>query len=158
MPEFKLNSPAFRDRDLIPKENTGEGADVPPILEWKNAPASTEEFVLIVEDPDAVQDSPWIHWLLYKIPASVSRITPQLPEGVRQGLNSFGRSDYGGPFPPEDEPAHRYYFLLYALDTRLDLKEGATKNELWEAMRAHVIAETGLVGKYHREKEIKKAG
>jgi Raf kinase inhibitor-like YbhB/YbcL family protein len=72
-----------------------------------------------------------------------------LPSGAKQGANDFGNLGYGGPTPPKGKP-HRYYFKLFALDTMLDLNEGATKQELEKAMKGHVLAQGQLMGTYQR--------
>jgi hypothetical protein len=45
---------------------------------------------------------------------------------------------------------HRYYFKLYAVDALLDLKPGATKSQVLQAMKEHVLAEAQLMAKYRR--------
>ena len=90
-----------------PWSTPGEGKDHSPGLQWEAAPPGTKELALICEDPDAPRPDAWVHWLVYKIPASVTK----LPEGIRdkerlalppsafQGRNSFGKIGYGGPLP-----------------------------------------------------------
>jgi Raf kinase inhibitor-like YbhB/YbcL family protein len=72
-----------------------------------------------------------------------------LDSGARQGRNDFGRIGYGGPCPPAGAP-HRYFFKLYALDTKTNLKPGATKAELEKAMKGHILAQAELMGRYKR--------
>jgi len=72
-----------------------------------------------------------------------------LAGGGTQGKNDFGTLGYGGPAPPRGKP-HRYFFKLYALDALLTLRAGATKDQLLEAIKDHVLAETHLLGKYQR--------
>jgi hypothetical protein len=69
-------------------------------------------------------------------------------DATRQGRNDFGKLGYGGPCPPSG--AHRYVFRLYALDARLSLEEGVTREPLLRAMKGHVLAEGRLMGKYSR--------
>ncbi len=45
---------------------------------------------------------------------------------------------------------HNYHFKLYALDTKLNLKAGATKPELELAIKGHILGETELMGRYGR--------
>ena len=71
-----------------------------------------------------------------------------LPDPAREGRNDRGGSGYTGPCPPVGR--HRYFFKLYALDAALDLRGGACKDELTEAMRGHVLAEGELMGRYAR--------
>jgi Raf kinase inhibitor-like YbhB/YbcL family protein len=66
-----------------------------------------------------------------------------------QGTNGFGHVGYGGPSPPPGKP-HRYFFRLYALDRRGELRPGAKRAELQRTIEAHVLAEGMLVGKYGR--------
>jgi Raf kinase inhibitor-like YbhB/YbcL family protein len=158
---LSLRSPAFQEGQEIPKQFTGEGSDRSPRLAWSGAPSGTREFALICEDPDAPVPTPWVHWLIYNLSAS----THLIPEGVEpvkrvgvpvrahQGINSFGHVGYGGPMPPVGHGRHRYIFKLYALDSELNLKPGATKEELQRAMRGHVLAEAHFTGTYERRQE-----
>lgn len=103
---------------------------------------------MIADDPDAPVGT-WVHWVLYDIPSDLS----QLAEGAKgigtQGVNDFHKLGYGGPCPPKGKP-HRYYFKLYALDTALNLKPGASKENVLTAMKGHVLANGELMGKYGR--------
>jgi len=150
---FTLQSSAFQNGGSIPKKFTCEAADVSPELTWSGAPEKTQSFALIADDPDAPMGS-WVHWVIYDLPAN----TAKLPEGVpnqeqtadgAQGKNSSGKIGYGGPCPPPGKP-HRYFFKLYALDSKLNLKPGARKPEVEAAMKGHVLAQAELMGKYGR--------
>lgn len=151
---FAISTTSFPSGGDIPRKFTCDGADVSPALSWSGAPDATQAFALVADDPDAPVGT-WTHWVLYDLPAS----TTSLPEGVskvdelgsggRQGRNDFRRIGYGGPCPPPGKP-HRYFFKLYALDARLNLKPGASKQEVEQAMQGHVLAEAELMGKYRR--------
>jgi Raf kinase inhibitor-like YbhB/YbcL family protein len=151
---FEIASTAFSNGGMIPKKHTCDGPDVSPPLKWTRAPASTQSFALIVDDPDAPVGT-WVHWVLYNLPANVTELPEgvekqeQLANGATQGRNDFRRIGYGGPCPPPGSP-HRYYFKLYALDTKLALKAGATKPALEGAMKSHVLGEAELMGRYGR--------
>lgn len=148
MDKIKITSPAFVDGGTIPVKYTCDGADVSPQLDWENLPAGTRSLALISDDPDAPMGT-WVHWVLFDIPPD----TTGLPEGVKgigtQGKNDFRKLGYGGPCPPKG-PAHRYFFKLYALDTKLGLKEGATKADVEKAMQGHILAQGQIIGKYGR--------
>jgi len=75
--------------------------------------------------------------------------TRPLDDGSLQGKNDFGRIGYNGPCPPPDK-VHRYFFKVYALDTTLGLKSGATKSQLEAAMSGHILAQGEMIGKYGR--------
>jgi Raf kinase inhibitor-like YbhB/YbcL family protein len=133
---------------------TCDGSDTSPALSWSAPPQGTQSFALILEDPDAPRRT-WVHWLLYDLPANERELPEgvppegQLPSGARQGRNDFGKIGYGGPCPPPG-PAHRYYFKLYALDKRLDLRAGATRAQVDRSMRGHIVAQADLMGRYRR--------
>ncbi len=151
---FELTSSAFLPGETIPTKHTCDGADVSVPLRWSDPPAGTGSFALIADDPDAPRGT-WVHWVLYDLPA-VSRELPEgvpaqevLPSGARQGMNDFRKVGYGGPCPPPG-PAHRYVFKLYALDRAIGLPPRATKAQLLDAMKGHILAEAQLVGRYKR--------
>jgi Raf kinase inhibitor-like YbhB/YbcL family protein len=149
---FEIVTKAFRNGGSIPKKYTCDGPDVSPPLSWNDPPDGTERLALIVDDPDAPAGT-WVHWVVYDLPPG----TRDLPEGVPkdrelrngacQGPNDFGKVGYNGPCPPRGKP-HRYFFKLYALDSRTNLKPLATKRELEQAMKGHVVAQAELIGKY----------
>ncbi|MEQ1438738.1 YbhB/YbcL family Raf kinase inhibitor-like protein [Fontimonas sp. SYSU GA230001] len=152
-----ISSAAFTAGGPIPARHTCDGGDLSPPLQWSGAPAATQSFVLIVDDPDAPDPAApkmtWVHWLLYNLPATSSGLpegvhTAALPPGTREGLNDWQRSGYGGPCPPVGR--HRYFFKLYALDTELPDLGRPDKRRLEAAMQGHVLAQTQLIGTYQR--------
>ena len=151
---LQLTSSAFGEGQTIPAKHTGDGQDTSPPLAWSNPPAGTTSFALICDDPDAPRGT-WVHWVLFNLPGDLHELKEGVPaegtlgNGARQGKNDFGNLGYGGPAPPRGKP-HRYFFKLYALDTKLDLPAGATKNQLLAAMKGHALAEGQLMGKYQR--------
>jgi Raf kinase inhibitor-like YbhB/YbcL family protein len=151
---FALTSTAFAKGGGIPKKHTCDGADVSPALGWNDAPAGTQSFALIADDPDAPVGT-WTHWIIWNIPPKTATLPEGVPkvgesgDGARQGKNDFKRVGYGGPCPPPGKP-HRYFFKLYALGAKLDLKSEASKGELERAMKEHVLSEAELMGTYGR--------
>lgn len=151
---FRLESPAFKNGAMIPRKYTCDGEDISPPLKWADAPIGTMSFALVCDDPDAPIKT-WTHWVVYAIPAERTELkegvsTHEVIEGgIRQGVNSWRKSGYGGPCPPGKEP-HRYFFKLYALDFVPELRAGNKKEALWTAMEGHVLAETQLIGLYAR--------
>lgn len=150
--EFK--SSAFQDDGAIPRQYTCDGRDLSPPLRWENPPPGTQGFALIADDPDAPVGT-WVHWVIYDLPGHTRELAEgvppaeTLPSGAKQGMNDFRRVGYGGPCPPPG-PAHRYFFKLYALDTQTSLKPRATKQQLLDAIKGHVLAEVVLMGRYRR--------
>jgi len=151
---FTLSSTAFTAGAAIPTLHTCEGADLSPALHWSGAPAATQSFALIVDDPDAPVGT-WVHWVLYDVPPRITELPQGVPHddtlanGAKQGVNDFRKVGYGGPCPPPGKP-HRYVFTLYALDAPTTLKPHATKADVLRAIDGHVLARTELVGTYKR--------
>lgn len=151
---FVILSNAFNDGESIPTKYTCDGDDISPPLYWKGFPNKTKTFVLIVEDTDAPRGT-FTHWIMFNIPREVTRLKENIPktgavEGIGiQGKNDFGKIGYGGPCPPPNT-LHRYIFKLYALDVKLNLSAGASKVEVLNAMRGHVLAIAKLTGIYIR--------
>jgi Raf kinase inhibitor-like YbhB/YbcL family protein len=149
-----LTSPDFPSGGTIPKQFTCEGGDLSPVLQWKAPPSGTQSFALIADDPDAPVGT-WVHWVLFDLPASLRSLPqnfpkdPQVSDGTRQGANDFEKIGYGGPCPPAGKP-HRYFFKLYALDTKLNLKPGASKKDVERAMQGHILARGEYMGRYSR--------
>jgi Raf kinase inhibitor-like YbhB/YbcL family protein len=150
-----VTSTAFAERQPIPTKYTGDAEDMSPALAWTAGPAGTRTYAIICDDPDAPTPQPWVHWVMYDIPADVTSLTEAvpmtatLPFGAVQGRSSFGRTGYGGPKPPSG--THRYYFKVYAIDKQLGLAPGATKAQVLSAMEGHVLAQGVLMGTYaHR--------
>jgi Raf kinase inhibitor-like YbhB/YbcL family protein len=158
MKKLTVRSTAFQEGQPIPARHTGDGKDLPPPLEWDAPPEGTRSFALVCEDPDAPRGT-WTHWVLFNLPAdarAVDEAVPRdrtLPNGAAQGTNDFGNIGYNGPAPPPGKP-HRYFFKLYALDTRLEgLQPGVTRRQLLDAMQGHVLAEGQTMGTYGRPKK-----
>ncbi len=154
-----VHSEAFAQNQAVPQKYTGDGDDVSPPLRWSQPPEHAKELALIVDDPDAPSRQPWVHWVIYKIPATEQGLTEGIPAderlssspvGALQGENSWGAVGYRGPAPPKGHGVHHYHFKLYALDAELPLEPGLDKKSLLEAMSGHVLAEGELVGTYQR--------
>jgi len=148
MNKLQLTSQAFTHSGMIPQEYTCDGADGSPPLTIRNVPAKSRSLALIVDDPDAPRGT-WVHWVVWNIgPDTTETPANSVPRGALQGTNDFGKQSYGGPCPPSG--THRYFFKLYALDISLTLKAGATKVQLEEAMKGHILEKTELLGLYRR--------
>lgn len=146
-----VTSVAFAPGRPIPTKYTGEGVDVSPPLAWTGVPAGAKELALICDDPDAPTEEPWVHWVLYKLPPTLSG----LKEGER-GIGLEGKTDndkpgYGGPMPPKGHGVHHYHFTLYALDQSLEAGPGISKSQLLALMKGHILARGELVGTYERK-------
>lgn len=153
--KLSVSSTAFRDGGVLERKYSEYADGVSPPLSWKVVDGA-RSYAIIMEDPDSSPVKPFVHWLAWNIPAETSALPeglqeqPRLtePEGVLQGRTTRGSIGYYGPRPPAGEPAHRYHFQVFALDTQLDLEFGADRDQLLQAMKGHVLAKGVIVGKY----------
>jgi len=142
-----IESPEFSQNGHIPLQYTCDGENINPPVNITNVPEGTKTLALIMEDPDAPGGT-FTHWLLWNIQPD-DKISEKTSLGV-SGINSFGKTGYGGPCPPSG--THRYYFKAYALDRELTIVAGEDKNSLLEAMEGHILATGELMGRYSRTK------
>lgn len=150
-----LTSPSFKNQQSIPLRFSREGGNISPTVEWRDAPAGTKSYALVVEDPDAPRGT-FRHWAVYNIPPHTHR----LPEGagsggradpMRTGTNDFGNARYDGPQPPRSHGAHHYHFELFALDVAdLELPAGAHAQAVLAAARRHAVGFAETVGTFER--------
>ncbi len=155
-----VKSPTIVDGHLIPVDHTEDGDDLSPALTWTNLPKGAATLALIVDDPDAPVEEPWVHWVVLNIPATLDALPAgfheksspaDAPPGLVHGKNTWGTVGYRGPAPPVGHGTHHYHFKLYALDSKLDFPEGVSKHDLLEALSGHVLARGELVGTYRRD-------
>ena len=145
---IQITSSAFNEGDKIPRIYTCDDKNISPPLEWTGIPSDTVSLALIMDDPDAPAGT-WVHWVLYNLPPNLTELEQGKSGGGVDGKNDFNRLGYGGPCPPKGSN-HRYFIKVYALDTLLDLKPGATKAQVETAMRGHILTQGQLMGKYGR--------
>ena len=154
MAAFRLTSPAFEHDADLPEEQLGEDEGVSPPLQWTGVPENTKELALVCEDPDA-EAGVITHWVVYGIPPDTTGLDGAIPRDAYietpvelvQGLNEYDEVGYSGPEENFERGSHRIFFRLFALDTELlDLPPGATRTELREAAKGHIIARAELVG------------
>lgn len=152
---FELTSRAFEHGGAIPTRHSKNAQNASPPLTWSGAPGAVVQYAIIVDDPDAPSEEPWVHWVIYNIEGDVTSLpegVPPVPEVLEpieaaQGLNSWNDVGWGGPSPPGGE-THRYRFMIYALDADLDLKPGLTRGDVEKAIDGYVVAMDELVGSY----------
>lgn len=153
---MQITSSAFEEGGMIPKEYTCDGDGRNPELSFVDVPPDAKSLALIVEDPDVPKqvktDGLFVHWVLFDISPTETGIPEDAWVGI-EGQNGAGKTGFVGPCPPPQyEPStHRYIFELYALDRVLGLSEGATRDQVLEAMQGHVLAQARLIGLYSRK-------
>ncbi|MFL5303799.1 MAG: YbhB/YbcL family Raf kinase inhibitor-like protein [Polyangia bacterium] len=163
---FTLTSAAFKNNGTIaPKYSFNQmgctGENVSPPLEWKNPPAGTKSFALMVHDPDAPTGSGWWHWVVYNIPAETTALPEgagaadghALPKGTVQGNTDFGKPGWGGPCPPPGSGKHHYNFTLFALKVdKIDVPPGASPAMVGFNVSANKLGQAKLTGTFEQKK------
>jgi Raf kinase inhibitor-like YbhB/YbcL family protein len=161
-PGLTLTSPDIQDGGIIPDKFTGKAgaAVVSPKLEWTNVPAGTMSFALLLHDPDVAMGKKLddvTHWMVFSIPGTARELPSAPPatdakmaDGTIQIKNTAGRVGYLGPGAPAAGPYHHYTFMLFALDTTLDLTDAASRTDILMAMDGHILAKGILAGRFHQ--------
>ena len=103
-----------------------------------------------MDDPDAPIGN-FTHWLVWNIDPKTEVIKQEsVPPGSIEGLNGREKTGYTGPCPPDGKP-HRYFFKLYALNSRLAETESIKDKAALEKIIAPLtIEKTELIGIYER--------
>jgi Raf kinase inhibitor-like YbhB/YbcL family protein len=140
-----IRSDSFEQMEFIPAKYTCQGENINPFINWSEFPEHTKSIALIMDDPDA-PNPPFTHWIMWNIDPDQAIVENSQP-GV-QGKNSKNEIGYTGPCPPSGK--HHYHFKVFALDIELDLEEGATRIELEDAMRGHIMAWGETIGLYQK--------
>ncbi|MDT0345044.1 YbhB/YbcL family Raf kinase inhibitor-like protein [Streptomyces litchfieldiae] len=150
MAGIRLQSSAFNDHAPIPGRYAKDGDNVSPPLSWSRPPSGTRELVLLCEDPDAPSGT-FVHWLVTDIdPNSDGVDTGRPPPGGNPHTNGFGDRGWDGPQPPVGDPAHRYFFHLYALPEHVPVPEGASAAEVHRLLDRRQLASGTLMGLHQR--------
>jgi hypothetical protein len=156
-----LNSPVFGDGAAIPKSNTVDGQGLFPDLMWSDIPSGSQSLVLVIEDPDAPKLEPFVHGIIYNIPADWRALSgsaanafglspDSVAHGLEMGTNSMSKAAYMAPAPPPGHGVHHYHFQLIAIDAKLLFPNTPTLADIKEALTDHVLASGELVGIYER--------
>jgi Raf kinase inhibitor-like YbhB/YbcL family protein len=152
-PVLRMTSASFEADGDIPVKYSCDGANLSPALAWMDAPAATRSFALIMDDPDTPKGTV-THWMIYEMPTAARSLQEGVPtskklaDGSMQGKNVQGKSGYTGPCPEKGGPAHHYFFKLYALDAKTNLKPNAKREEVEAAMKGHILAKAELIGRF----------
>lgn len=146
---MEISSEVFEPGEDIPVVYSCDGENINPPLHISEVPEEAQSLALIMDDPDAAGGS-FAHWVVWNIdPKSADISEGKVPEGAAQGLNGTGLRSYSGPCPPEG--VHRYFFKVYALDTKLNPPEPVTAEDLEDSMDGHILAQAEIYGRYGRE-------
>jgi Raf kinase inhibitor-like YbhB/YbcL family protein len=153
-----LASPAIDADGRLDAVYSADGDNVSPELSW-NPVLEAHSFALVVEDPDAPREVPFVHWLIWDIPGvatGLPRGVPRKPRliaedglaGAVQGRNDTGAAGWYGMKPPPGHGVHRYHFQLFALGKTLGMGPETTLKDLLNALKANTITSGEIVGTF----------
>lgn len=140
----------FAEGERIPLVHSADGGSFAPPLSWTDVPKEARSLALLVEDPDAPTPNPFVHWLVHGIAPAAGSVAAALTAGAPVGRNSLMRAGWAGCAPPKGDRPHRYVFQLFALDAEPNLRSGAGRSALIEAIRGRVVGLGLLTGTYAR--------
>ena len=154
---MRLWSDAFPEGGEIPLEYTKDGYNTSSPFRWADLPPDAGELALIFEGVTPATHEPWVHWLVYKIPAGVEGLPqgfrhmrePEQPLHLFQGSNSLGNVGYDGPQGTIGRK-FRYRIRLLALDDPIDVRPGLDRNKLEKVIKGHVLKAAQLHAVYER--------
>lgn len=152
---LELVSSAIDENGRLQDRFTAYHDNLSPPLSWTLV-LDAESYAIVVEDPDAPAEEPFVHWMIWNIPGQTTSLPPGLPQrsrldhpkGAIQGRNSKGGLGYFGPRPPAGHGPHHYHFELFALDRMLTMGPDTPLPELVNVLKGNTIAKCDLVATY----------
>ena len=166
-PALTLTIAGYPDGGQIPVKFSQAAPGVPvgegtsPAIQWANAPAGTQSFLLNMHDLDVTRNKTsddQAHWVVWNIPASATGLPEGVPKGSQLTDGSYQISAtgpmYRGPGAPASGPHHHYVIEVYALDSKLDVKPSAdafqTRADVIKAIQGHILGKAVYSGLFKR--------
>jgi Raf kinase inhibitor-like YbhB/YbcL family protein len=155
-----ITCPAQNVDGSLPDRHSAYHDNISPPLRWSDAP-DVQAWALVVEDPDAPQDEPFIHWMIWNIRGEADHLPegvgdaprPLEVQGAVQGRNGHGGHGWFGPRPPAGHGVHRYYFQIFALNAEIPMGPETGLEDLLNALKARTIAKGEMMATYEAPTE-----
>ena len=161
LPKFTLSSTDIVDGEQLQVAQLSVrlgGQDLSPHLAWSDFPEQTKSFAVTVFDPDAPTPSGFWHWAIFNVPKDITELTQGigsdsgvLPADSIALKNDRSLTTFIGAAPPVGTGKHRYFFVIYALDTeKLELSPEATPAFLTFNLLSHTLAWASITAWYEQ--------
>lgn len=156
---FTVSSSDVRNGEPMADAHASAGENISPQLSWSGAPEETKSFAVSCFDPDAPTPSGYWHWVVVDLPAGTTELPTGagkddgsgLPHGALHCRNDSGTIGYDGPAPPPGDRAHRYYFVVHAVDVeKLGIDENATPAQVAFNLVFHTLARAVITPTYQK--------
>ena len=154
---LQLTAAGIDERGWLADAHSAYHDNRSPALSWSRV-LEAQSFALVMEDPDAPRERPFVHWMIWDIPGDATGLPAGLPNeamigagemrGAVQGRNDGGEHGYMGPRPPAGHGVHHYHFQLFALDKMLGMDPSTPLSELLNALKGNTLASAEMVVLY----------
>lgn len=149
---LKFECVGMKNGSKFPIEYTGRGQNVSPEFIIDNLSPNAKTLAIILEDLSHPIKN-FTHWIIWNIPAT-DRIKKKISAGktvpalgnAHQGIG-YGLHRYAGPKPPKGK-THRYRFIIYSLDCKLDINPNSMKRNFLKKAEKHIIQKGSIVGEF----------
>src|SRR5260221_8116775 len=84
-PAITVASPDFASQNYLDKrffQTVVGGQNMAPGVAWSAGPAGTQSYVLVMEGEGGERTDPTVHWIVYDIPATATRLPTGIPKDV----------------------------------------------------------------------------
>jgi Raf kinase inhibitor-like YbhB/YbcL family protein len=155
---FHLTSHDVMDGEPMGSTFVVDGGNESPRLSWSGFPGNTRSFAVTCFDPDAPTPSGYWHWTVVDLPAAITSLErgagggdAGLPDKAFHVRSDGGALAYEGAGPPPGDVAHRYFFVVHALDTeKLGVDNTVSPAVVAFHLVFHTLSRAILVPTYRR--------
>ncbi len=150
LPQLAVSSSSVDAKGSISIDCTCDGASQTPAVEWKDAPKGTKSFAVSLWHTAPDQEKSY--WLIYNIPANVTKLEKNGKGVGKLGLNDKRRAEYDS-MCSKGPGVKEYHITVFALSADPKLApDQANRAGLLEAIKGITLAEGTLDFQYERKK------
>jgi phosphatidylethanolamine-binding protein (PEBP) family uncharacterized protein len=149
LPQLAVTSDSVDSKGFLSIDCTCDGGRQAPAVEWKDVPAGTKSFALSLWHTAPDQEKSY--WVVYNIPANVTKIPQNSKTIGKLGVNDRRRAEYD-PMCSKGPGVKTYHVTVFALSAEPKLApDKANRAGLLEAIKDITFAEGTLDFQYERK-------